>query len=156
MTVGAVRYQWDRADETANPILVAVGIDDREAGHRRIDLNVPDSIQWTSSSCFCDSLVKSLTFSLTSSLKRLAGFARFSVERISVPQRLETIEDGAFEDCRFLAVVDFSSCTNLRVVNGFSGCTAILQITMPICVEMIGRRAFNNCVSLRHLAFEEG
>jgi hypothetical protein len=62
-------------------------------------------------------LVKSLTFSLTSSLKRLAGFARCSVERISVPQRLETIEDGAFEDCSFLAAVDFSSCTNHCVVN---------------------------------------
>jgi hypothetical protein len=66
-------------------------------------------------------LIKSLTFGITHSLKRLALFARRFVERISVPQWLEIIEDGTFKDCRFLAVVNFDSCTNLRVVNGFSG-----------------------------------
>jgi hypothetical protein len=86
----------------------------------------------------------------------LARFARCSVERISVPQWLEIIEDGAFEDCHFLGVVDFSSCTNLRVLNGFSGYTAIYQITIPIWVEMMGRQAFNDVVSLRHLVFDEG
>jgi hypothetical protein len=113
ITVDAVRYQLDLADETMIAILVAdaspgiheaiigsdiswdvVGIDDGEAEHRRTDLNIPDSIQWTSPSCFCDSLVKSFTFSLNSSLKRLAGFARCSVERIAVPQRVEIIEGG--------------------------------------------------------------
>jgi hypothetical protein len=52
--------------------------------------------------------------------------------------------------------MDLRCCLHLREIHGFSGCFALSRVTVPACVHTIGRRAFNNCIGICKLRFEEG
>jgi hypothetical protein len=132
-----------------------IGTDDPDIGHRRSHLHIPDSISWTSDCSFRDSFVEFIQFGLTSSLKVFGGLVNCCVERLTIPSSVEVMEEGAFENCCFLAVLDFSFCRRLREIHGFSGCFGISQIAVPACVHTIGSQAFNDCLGLRVLTFEE-
>jgi hypothetical protein len=137
--------------------LTVVGIDDPAVGHIRAPLHIPDSIESMSRRSFCHSFTQSLTFGVAGVLRRLDGFYDCSIRSLVIPDSIEIVNEGAFsEDCRLLPAIHFSCCIRLCEIHGFRGCTSIKKINIPVCVQEIGCRAFDNCIGLCNLAFTEG
>jgi hypothetical protein len=72
-------------------------------------------------------------------------------KRIICPSFVEVLDKRAFEDCRFIAALEFSSCSCRGEIHGFSGCTVIGEIKIPVCVVEIGRMAFEEDASVREI-----
>ena len=103
-----------------------------------------------------------------------------TLQKITLPQTVKTVEDDAFRDCVSLTTVAFSSgvekigsnafdgCTSLTTVTGtenclavwrmaFNGCSSLKEINLTSCLY-IGASAFENCTSLQKVIshYEEG
>lgn len=103
-----------------------------------------------------DGYVYTLKDDGTFALKRLAdGEPRKEVE---IPAEVKgkpvtSIESGAFEGNTVLEKVVIPS--SIKVVNGFSGCTALKSVTLPKGVEKIEQGAFQNCTALTEIEIPE-
>lgn len=98
---------------------------------------------------------------------------------VKIPQGIETIAGGAFENCSQLTEVTvpegvvricdsaFSGCENLRQANlpdslsyiegnAFWGCTSLRSVTIPDRVRVIEYYAFRNCSSLAEVILPAG
>ncbi len=69
------------------------------------------------------------------------------IESIVIPDTVETIEDGAFSDCKSLVSVDFGAGVRSIGESAFENCTALQKIILPSGLETIGTDAFYNCSS---------
>lgn len=75
------------------------------------------------------------------------GAGAFQGERnmtfVSFPNTITRIEEDAFKDCTALEQVDFASPYSLSIGDrAFSGCSALLQFSLPSSVTAIGDYAF--------------
>lgn len=93
----------------------------------------------------------------------LHALSETHIEMITIPPSVLTIGERAFDDCKQLRTVVFSSNARLRTIAGeetaysggaFSDCEALSAISIPASVEMIGERAFLGCTSLRTITFQ--
>lgn len=93
----------------------------------------------------------------------LQALAGTRIEMITIPSSVLTIGERAFDDCKQLRTVVFSSNARLRTIAGeetaysggaFSDCEELSAITIPASVEFIGERAFLGCTSLRTITFQ--
>lgn len=93
----------------------------------------------------------------------LQALAGTRIEMITIPPSVLTIGERAFDDCKQLRTVVFSSNARLRTIAGeetaysggaFSDCEALSAISIPVSVEIIGERAFLGCTSLRTITFQ--
>mmetsp|Transcript_20999 Transcript_20999/g.58129 ORF Transcript_20999/g.58129 Transcript_20999/m.58129 type:complete len:342 (-) Transcript_20999:50-1075(-) len=100
-----------------------------------------------------------------------------SLEDITLPQSIRTLGEGTFYQCRCLAKINFPPQLN-RLGNGcfddsglmkadlghcllmveipafgFSECGQLETIALPPNLEMIGKRAFHRCASLKSILF---
>ena len=105
-------------------------------------------------------------WSVPSSLKTVVitggtsiGYAAFegcaSLETITIPSSVKTIDGLAFRNCSNLTTVTFekgSQCTSIGY-NAFQNCTSLKSITIPSSVTSIGIYAFNGCSSLTSVTF---
>ena len=71
-----------------------------------------------------------------------------SLEHISIPQSVRTIDSGAFRECTSLQKVELSYGLLTINENAFSGDIALSDITIPNSVTNIEYSAFYNCSSL--------
>ena len=108
------------------------------------------------------------------------GFEAFygcrSLSSLEIPESVTNIEDGAFSRCfvkdvsvsgRFaLSTIlpdSYQSVTNIIVLQGetrveeglFSGCSALLSVTIPDSVTNVGENAFSGCGNLADSLFGE-
>lgn len=88
-------------------------------------------------------------------LKRIGdyAFARCNLTKITLPDSLEEIGAGAFENCRKLKKVKFGANSQLKVLgdDAFLRCKKLSNITIPEGVQKIGMSAFMHCVSLKKI-----
>ena len=70
------------------------------------------------------------------------------LKSVTLPKRLEVIEDAAFSGCTSLESVDFPSSLRSIGRNAFSGATALKTAHFSEGLQTIGTYAFNGCTSL--------
>ena len=71
-----------------------------------------------------------------------------TLKSVTLPKRLEVIEDAAFSGCTSLESVDFPSSLRSIGRNAFSGATALKTAHFAEGLQTIGTYAFNGCTSL--------
>lgn len=106
-----------------------------------------------------------------------------SIDKITIPSSVKSIEAGAFRECKVSNIVinDSSDKTTPRIINGsafqdcetltsitipegvttigacaFFNCSNLTAITIPGTVTEIGERAFKGCTSLKNVVFNPG
>jgi hypothetical protein len=73
------------------------------------------------------------------------------VRRITIPNTVTSIEDGAFAGCGSLICIELpNSVTNIGK-EVFRGCLFLTKVTMPNSIESIGDRAFWGCYALNNV-----
>ncbi len=87
-------------------------------------------------------------------LKAFSGCS--SLNSVSLPDSVETIENLAFEGCSGLEAIEIPK--GIRNIRGeaFRGCSRLERVTMKDSPEVIGRYAFEGCVRLREFSVEKG
>jgi hypothetical protein len=101
-----------------------------------------------------------VTFASPSKLKRIefkAFDSNTSLEEIEIPSGVESIGAGCFEQCTFLAKLDFGPKSILRRLesNLFARC-GIASFIVPAHVTTIDSDVFFHCRRLRELKFAPG
>lgn len=79
-----------------------------------------------------------------------AFYRNTSVQKIVVPDSVETIGEGAMRSCSQLTTVVFGENSGLKTIekNAFSSDSLLAEVTLPEGLETIGDSAFANCASL--------
>lgn len=116
------------------------------------DLKLPAGLKSVGKEAFesCTSLAD-LDLSVCTSLTEIGelAFRQIPVTSISFPASLEVIGRGAFDECEQLSNVTWPENSQLRVLSGFSRCTALPVsvynegVSLPK-VTVIGEEAFRN------------
>ncbi|MBR4765608.1 MAG: leucine-rich repeat domain-containing protein, partial [Clostridia bacterium] len=75
-------------------------------------------------------------------------FANTNLKSIIIPERVESIGDGCFENCSKLETVVINGNVFLIGDNAFGGCDKIREIYIADSVKDIGRTSFSGCTSL--------
>lgn len=84
------------------------------------------------------------------------AFSQSSIEIIVIPQKVASIGNDIFSDCRKLKRVAFTKNSQLNTIgdNVFSN-TKIESLCLPSQVSNIGNDAFYNCDHLQIIEFSE-
>ena len=105
--------------------------------------------------------------------------ACISLEEITMPSSMESLEKGSYCDCSSLSVVNlndglkyigegsFANCSSLENIDipesvekfgnsAFHKCTSLLSVKIPALVEYLPVELFNSCSSLETVVFQEG
>ena len=76
-------------------------------------------------------------------------------ETYRVPDGVETIGAGAFEDCLALESVSFPDGLQTIGDNAFSNCDALQSVSFPDGLQTIGDYAFSRCDALKSVSFPD-
>ena len=89
----------------------------------------------------------------TLTIERLAFNNCTSLESVSFPDSLQSIEDSAFKDGGSLKSVTFPE--NIQTISGssFYGCSKLESVSFPSNLQSIGYSAFRDCKALTSLSF---
>ena len=112
------------------------------------------------------------------SIEDLAFFRCYKLSRVTIPEGVTSIGEGAFYLCNLDSITisknvanigkeAFLGCTNLTSVtisegvtsigeSAFEGCTNLTSITIPKSVTSIGKEAFLCCTNLTGVTISEG
>ena len=83
-------------------------------------------------------------------------FQNSALENISIPETVETIEDGAFYQCSKLKKIIIPESVKVFGLGAFQECTALQEIKMPTNMTSVGEAAFRGCKSLVECTIPEG
>lgn len=77
------------------------------------------------------------------------AFYNTAVKSIDIPATVKSIDDGAFENCRYLQSVTING--NIVQINDelFQNCILLTNVDIPETVISIGNNSFRNCQSLQ-------
>lgn len=108
-------------------------------------------------------LVQDNTFELKFVRSKITGrefilleHVRTDAEFISIPEFVEIVGKGAFQDCKNLARVHLSSYTYRIGDSCFRGCEKLEEVDIPDGVIRLNDKTFYNCVSLRRVGLPKG
>ncbi len=79
-----------------------------------------------------------------------------NISKIVIPDGVTEIEDYAFEQCRALTSVIFSSTVKVIGTSAFSSCSELTSVEIPSSVTEIGDFAFGNNDSMVNVKLSEG
>ncbi|ELP86811.1 hypothetical protein EIN_517370 [Entamoeba invadens IP1] len=82
-------------------------------------------------------------------------FKRLSLNEIDIPERVSSIGEHAFEDCKYLKEITFPLCVVQMQESAFEGCLSLTSIILPKALRTIGYKAFYNCSKLKNVDFGE-
>lgn len=82
--------------------------------------------------------------------------AREGITKITLPETIRIIGEGAFWACRELVSVNIPDGVKVINENTFAECLKLEKIVIPNSVKYIERRAFFVCKSLRFIEIPEG
>lgn len=86
-----------------------------------------------------------------------SAFRSTLLTQLFLPERVSTLNEGAFADCFNLTSVTFADgdICNLTIGDyAFSKNTALTELTFPARTVAIGERAFADCLNMEVIAFE--
>lgn len=125
------------------------------------EIYLPASIKQIEEKAFssCSNL-RRVIFAEPSNLKIIGKFAFSccgSLKIVQIPDSVETIEDGAFNNSGVEKII-FTPNSKLTEMCGsaFSNCQSLTSITIPRGVEELPRWLFSGCSSLKEIKFMEG
>ena len=106
---------------------------------------IPDSINKIGVEAFYNSEITEVTWGKNSKLKKIgvSAFAYTRIKSISIPDEVESIEEGAFEADHFLQKVNFgkaSKCTKIGS-ESFAKTDKLKEFTIPNNVTSLGEKA---------------
>ena len=76
------------------------------------------------------------------------AFSGSDVTKVTIPNTITDIADGAFEYCKRLEHIDIPNSVIRIGEEAFHGCEGLTSITIPNSVTSIEKRAFSGCTSL--------
>ena len=85
----------------------------------------------------------------------LAAFKGKSLKRIILPENLEKIESGAFEECRHLESIVIPNKVKVIERDAFNGCSNLKSVSFGTSVESIEGAVFRDCRSLKEVRIPE-
>ena len=85
------------------------------------------------------------------------AFRGQAITRVTIPDSVTTIGDGAFSVCTSLTSVTFGANSQLTTIGyaAFSDCDSLTSVTIPDSVTTIGECAFYNCDSLTNIVIPD-
>ncbi len=91
------------------------------------------------------------SFDIPSSVKIIEdyAFSNASTENITMPDGLEAIRTGAFDDCKGLLSIEIPQTVNEIGMFAFQNCAKITNVIIPDQVKELKSFAFGYCVNLR-------
>ena len=81
------------------------------------------------------------------------AFSDSSILRVSFPETMEVIGDGAFSECSDLAKVILPEKVTIIGFSAFSNCKSLERIHLPRGLKEVNTSAFSSCDSLTHISF---
>lgn len=79
------------------------------------------------------------------------AFVNLLVTSVTIPNGVESIDNGAFGYCSALTNVSVPDSVTIIDANAFYECSALENITLPTQLETIGTSAFQYCYSLKSI-----
>lgn len=70
------------------------------------------------------------------------------LKRVTIPDSVLFIEDGAFKDCTGLESIVIPNSVLTVGENAFCGCRSLSSVSLPESLRILGDGAFENCISL--------
>ena len=87
----------------------------------------------------------------TADQKKVIWCPVFKRGRVSLPDTVTSIGDGAFKNCDYLTNLVLPDSLTSIGDSAFAGCHSLTSLELPISLRSIGNGAFWNCHSLRSL-----
>ena len=118
---------------------------------------VPDYIRRIGEEAFANTDVEKVTLpeGLETIDKNAFSWCRY-LKEINLPEGLKVIGDGAFASCESLETIQFPQSLRLIGADSFRACSALSSAHLPSGLNVIGRRAFDFCISLENMSIPEG
>ena len=91
------------------------------------------------------------TIHIGDSVQRIPAYFSYGVDSlisITIPNSIDTIGEGAFQECSGLQSITLPDSLPVIANNTFKGCTSLDSIIIPNTISSIGNNAFENCSSL--------
>lgn len=74
-------------------------------------------------------------------------YFRSTIEKIQIPENVQTIEQEAFKDCYKLMEIELSDSVQIIGKEAFSGCNLLMKVMLPENLSEIQNDAFYGCPS---------
>lgn len=87
---------------------------------------------------------------------QLLGCSRIVSGKITLPNSVTNIGEGAFAGCSGLTSVDIPNSVTIIGDNAFKGCSGMTSVEIPNSVKSIGMWAFADCTKLSSISFGKG
>ena len=84
------------------------------------------------------------------------AFAGDLMKELIIPEGIESIGVGAFENCLLLKKISLPSSLKEINANAFRGCISLKEIVIPNNVKVISNKAFDGCIKLEKVILPEG
>ena len=78
-----------------------------------------------------------------------------NITRVTLPDGLTTLGEGAFQQCEALVTADLMNPMEITSIPryAFDGCSGLRNVYLPFFIEAVGDYAFRGCASLRQIQF---
>ena len=118
-------------------------------------IHLPNSIKKIGEGAFMGCKVRKMNY--PKSIKEIPAGTYFKsdIKEFTVPKHIEKISDAAFENCKKLKKITFSSKTNYIGTSAFSGCKSLKKVKFPKKMKVIDDRAFRFCTSIKQVVVPE-
>ncbi len=101
-------------------------------------IDIPETVTKIGSNAFSNTKISSID--IPANIKNLDGFGYTKLTEVTIPATVETIENGAFQGCRYLQKVNFAGNDNLVAIGDFAfAYTALTEIKIPASVTSVGK-----------------
>lgn len=131
--------------------------DDRTIASVAVDGEAEYNLQTIEASAF-EGCKRLTAVTLPHGMKEIGSRAFFgcsNIEKIEIPEGVETIEKQAFAYCMKLSEVKLSESVKEIGNSAFKGCTMLGSINIPASVTCISEEAFEDCYALASVTLSE-
>jgi len=80
-----------------------------------------------------------------------AFYRCYGLEKVILPEGVETIEDRAFHKCEALREINFPAGLRAIGMDAFLGCEALTELALPASIREIGDYAFYNAMNIERI-----
>lgn len=104
-------------------------------------ITIPSSLKSVGNKAFTGTSIKELIYAVGCKTAIATGLK--SINTVSIPNTVTSIESSAFEKCTGLTSIDIPTSVTSIGSHAFYGCTGLTSVTIPDSVASIGDEAFD-------------